>query len=188
MTKVMMKAALGATLLAWFVACSDEVTTSSSGGVGGAASATSGSTAMVTGSGTDASTGVTDSAATGSTAMVTGSGTADTVVASSSAEATATAASSVVASSSATGGFTKCDQACTEIYVCGLAMYGGKQLCPGLSSSPMSKSAFLSYCVPKCQSITDFIFFVIPEDCPATISSFNGLGAEYAAVCKSGPK
>jgi hypothetical protein len=152
-------------------ACSDDVTTT-----GAAGSGTMSSSSNV---------GVGGGGGAAVTATATGSG---------SGGASSTSMSSVVASSASTttvsstgGGTNKCEQACAEIHTCGLATSGGKPLCPGFSATPAGKTAFMTFCIAECESISDFVFFVIPEDCPATIGSFNALGASYAAVCKMGP-
>jgi hypothetical protein len=78
-----------------------------------------------------------------------------------------------------------CQQACSDVYDCGLLFCGGEpqQLCPGFFDDPMSKQQFMNFCIDVCQQQMALVSIVNPGNCQETVDTLNAVSFEFSAAC-----
>ncbi|MBM4376801.1 MAG: hypothetical protein FJ095_17100, partial [Deltaproteobacteria bacterium] len=95
-------------------------------------------------------------------------------------------------SSSGGGGgmLTKCEQACTDLYQCGLEKDGAAQLCPGFKGGDEEKSfvngSMNNGCADTCEDNMALAALVDPKNCKGTIATLKSLNATFKGVCENG--
>jgi hypothetical protein len=113
---------------------------------------------------------------------------------------TSTATSTSTSTSTATGGgaggaggggmLTKCEQACTDLYKCGLEKNGAAQLCPGFKGGAEEASfvngSMNNGCADTCEDNMALAALVDPKNCQGTIGTLKGLNAQFKNVCENG--
>lgn len=92
-------------------------------------------------------------------------------------------------------GTAMCQQACVELYNCGLAKdANGKQLCPGFVANALKQQQFLcggtanvpQGCGPTCDQQPALPGFINPNDCKMTVDFISNASADFAKWCKNG--
>ena len=74
-----------------------------------------------------------------------------------------------------------CQQACSDVFDCGLQVCFGEQLCPAFF--PGNKMQFMMGCIPNCQSNMALIPIVDPSQCDSTIKTLLTLNTNFEQIC-----
>lgn len=74
-----------------------------------------------------------------------------------------------------------CQQACSDVFECGLQLCFGDQLCPAFF--PGNKMQFMMGCMPSCQSNMALISIVDPSQCDTTIQTLLALNTNFEQIC-----
>jgi len=77
-----------------------------------------------------------------------------------------------------------CETGCEALFVCGLEMDGGEQLCPGFEAG--DETAFVAGCIPGCTNNMALLSIIDPTDCPGTIQTVSAVSNQFAATCQNG--
>ncbi|NUO54772.1 MAG: hypothetical protein HOV80_38515 [Polyangiaceae bacterium] len=74
-----------------------------------------------------------------------------------------------------------CDEACNDVFDCGLRICSGDQLCSVLN--PDNRATFISSCLTLCGDDAAWISAVNPTDCGATMANVRAVDPDFGAIC-----
>ena len=75
-----------------------------------------------------------------------------------------------------------CQDACSDLYDCGMLFCDGEPQCPAFF--PGGKASFMMFCVPQCMQQPALISIVDPSSCDVTVQTVKSISFEFADQCE----
>jgi hypothetical protein len=104
--------------------------------------------------------------------------------------ATSTSTTTSTASGGGNSGEVTCEQACTDLYNCGLEKDGAAQLCAGFKggdeAATFVNGTMSNGCAASCEEQPALKALVKSDDCKGTISALKGINPQFKDVCDNG--